>query len=137
MTMPGLLATRSSLFLVSLSASVPSLATCNLLLFYELYGPHPALHSFPTRRSSDLPVRARHGIVAATNQLASRVGLEVLQRGDRKSTRLNSSHEWTSYAVFCLKKNKLAAQLTARATRANWQAARVRARPRPRMHDAW
>src|SRR6266536_1691007 len=25
---------------------------------------------------------------------------------DRKSTRLNSSHEWTSYAVFCLKKNK-------------------------------
>ncbi len=27
------------------------------------------------------PVRARHGIVAATNQLASRVGVEVLQRG--------------------------------------------------------
>src|SRR5438105_12856746 len=24
--------------------------------------------------------------------------------GDRKSTRLNSSHEWSSYAVFCLKK---------------------------------
>src|SRR5207247_3843933 len=24
---------------------------------------------------------------------------------DRKSTRLNSSHEWISYAVFCLKKN--------------------------------
>src|SRR5207247_6745904 len=23
---------------------------------------------------------------------------------DRKSTRLNSSHEWISYAVFCLKK---------------------------------
>src|SRR6266849_8991631 len=23
---------------------------------------------------------------------------------DRKSTRLNSSHEWSSYAVFCLKK---------------------------------
>src|SRR6266849_515844 len=27
-------------------------------------------------------------------------------RRDRKSTRLNSSHEWTSYAVFCLKKKK-------------------------------
>src|SRR5438105_10071114 len=26
------------------------------------------------------------------------------RRRDRKSTRLNSSHEWTSYAVFCLKK---------------------------------
>src|SRR5207247_10611323 len=25
-------------------------------------------------------------------------------RADRKSTRLNSSHEWISYAVFCLKK---------------------------------
>src|SRR5207247_9445372 len=24
-------------------------------------------------------------------------------RSDRKSTRLNSSHEWISYAVFCLK----------------------------------
>src|SRR6266536_3965031 len=28
-------------------------------------------------------------------------------RGDRKSTRLNSSHEWISYAVFCLKKKKM------------------------------
>src|SRR5438105_12811851 len=26
------------------------------------------------------------------------------KRADRKSTRLNSSHEWSSYAVFCLKK---------------------------------
>src|SRR5438105_6058057 len=29
-----------------------------------------------------------------------------LRDGDRKSTRLNSSHEWISYAVFCLKKKK-------------------------------
>src|SRR5438105_8162140 len=28
-------------------------------------------------------------------------------REDRKSTRLNSSHEWISYAVFCLKKKKI------------------------------
>src|SRR5207247_9148238 len=26
---------------------------------------------------------------------------------DRKSTRLNSSHEWSSYAVFCLKKKNI------------------------------
>src|SRR5438105_6852619 len=26
---------------------------------------------------------------------------------DRKSTRLNSSHEWISYAVFCLKKKNV------------------------------
>src|SRR5207247_10218166 len=31
---------------------------------------------------------------------------EVPDRQDRKSTRLNSSHEWISYAVFCLKKKK-------------------------------
>src|SRR2546427_6817733 len=29
-----------------------------------------------------------------------------LPRGDRKSTRLNSSHSQISYAVFCLKKKK-------------------------------
>src|SRR5437762_4844101 len=28
-------------------------------------------------------------------------------RGDRKSTRLNSSHRCISYAVFCLKKKKI------------------------------
>src|SRR5438105_8142276 len=28
------------------------------------------------------------------------------RESDRKSTRLNSSHEWISYAVFCLKKKK-------------------------------
>src|SRR5947208_10333307 len=31
---------------------------------------------------------------------------EVSVRGDRKSTRLNSSHQIISYAVFCLKKKK-------------------------------
>src|SRR5207247_7214517 len=29
---------------------------------------------------------------------------DILAQRDRKSTRLNSSHEWISYAVFCLKK---------------------------------
>src|SRR5438094_2140683 len=32
--------------------------------------------------------------------------------GDRKSTRLNSSHRTISYAVFCLKKKKTAKQNT-------------------------
>src|SRR5207247_9037910 len=39
--------------------------------------------------------------LSATHQSASARGAE-----DRKSTRLNSSHEWISYAVFCLKKKK-------------------------------
>src|SRR2546428_9592514 len=40
---------------------------------------------------------------------AQRVGLPVAQVAvltDRKSTRLNSSHDQISYAVFCLKKKK-------------------------------
>src|SRR5206468_13007272 len=32
--------------------------------------------------------------------------LDVLQTLDRKSTRLNSSHDQITYAVFCLKKKK-------------------------------
>src|SRR2546422_7216080 len=31
---------------------------------------------------------------------------EAPEHGDRKSTRLNSSHGYISYAVFCLKKKK-------------------------------
>src|SRR5256885_8636951 len=38
--------------------------------------------------------------------------MEQLQRRDRKSTRLNSSHLVISYAVFCLKKKKKMYQLT-------------------------
>src|SRR5206468_5221195 len=43
---------------------------------------------------------------------------------DRKSTRLNSSHDQISYAVFCLKKKMHAAQLRGRVT------ARERDQPR-------
>src|SRR5256885_4839127 len=39
------------------------------------------------------------------SQIQSVVGQEM-QRTDRKSTRLNSSHLVISYAVFCLKKKK-------------------------------
>src|SRR2546430_13250217 len=38
-------------------------------------------------------------------QLGSLFGV-ILLNGDRKSTRLNSSHSQISYAVFCLKKKK-------------------------------
>src|SRR5256884_5265234 len=40
-----------------------------------------------------------------THQLRLRAGLgEMHRERDRKSTRLNSSHGYISYAVFCLKK---------------------------------
>src|SRR2546422_2275490 len=37
---------------------------------------------------------------------------EPLWAGDRKSTRLNSSHGYISYAVFCLKKKKKKTRLS-------------------------
>src|SRR2546428_7193248 len=40
--------------------------------------------------------------------------------GDRKSTRLNSSHDQISYAVFCLKKKKTTTAEYAVTTRARW-----------------
>src|SRR5207247_5203205 len=42
--------------------------------------------------------------------LVAEVHLEQARAQDRKSTRLNSSHEWISYAVFCLKKKKKEAE---------------------------
>src|SRR5688572_32171297 len=70
------------------------------------------LHSFPTRRSSDLhlhgagravrePGASGHGDALRTARRLRRARLVV---ADRKSTRLNSSHSQISYAVFCLKK---------------------------------
>src|SRR2546422_2161458 len=45
----------------------------------------------------------------APAQLALGEAAEAL--GDRKSTRLNSSHGYISYAVFCLKKKKTIAEI--------------------------
>src|SRR2546421_8096843 len=38
----------------------------------------------------------------------------LVATGDRKSTRLNSSHDQISYAVFCLKKKKHTSELQSR-----------------------
>src|SRR5207248_10276566 len=89
---------------------------------------HHHIHSFPTRRSSDLaPPGAPSGtffqatvltytvlgLVGGGGVLGSiylyRVREAMMHRPpsqDRKSTRLNSSHRTISYAVFCLKKKK-------------------------------
>src|SRR5690348_17530663 len=77
---------------------------------FRCYRPHRDLHSFPTRRSSDLTA-ARDARVDTLVPLITWNDLRYslapnntsLAR-DRKSTRLNSSHPSISYAVFCLKK---------------------------------
>src|SRR5207249_11263832 len=109
----------------------PTIHSSSFSLYFSL--DHPSLHSFPTRRSSDLVLS-----LAATAEIPSVVviagtgsavlgrtsPLKVARAGgfgpvigdtgsandigrtDRKSTRLNSSHVSISYAVFCLKKKK-------------------------------
>src|SRR2546422_5884024 len=52
------------------------------------------------------PGRKRGGRRAEGVDRHAGAGGEGRVRGDRKSTRLNSSHGYISYAVFCLKKKK-------------------------------
>src|SRR5438128_6987812 len=77
------------------------------VFFFQRYGDDRDLHSFPTRRSSDLA--SPHWSVAkpwpsSATSISSVSAFLRSARRDRKSTRLNSSHGSISYAVFCLKK---------------------------------
>src|SRR5687768_17633826 len=126
--------------LIAISCCMAACFACPMFhafFFFLSYGDHRDLHSFPTRRSSDLfalhptangvehhrPGRrasATQGFRRAMRWQRSRrreswtvsalfahepvTIMRSGQRGDRKSTRLNSSHGYISYAVFCLKK---------------------------------
>src|SRR5947207_12603469 len=58
---------------------------------------HDALPISPVRASEDHTARRPKRSNTSSNGSSA-------SNGDRKSTRLNSSHTVTSYAVFCLKK---------------------------------
>src|SRR5690349_23832496 len=99
-----------------------------LSVFFYAYGDHQDLHSFPTRRSSDLSNQlggngGNGGAGGSASASVFSVGFGPTNGAaytatatggnggaggvpDRKSTRLNSSHVEISYAVFCLKKKK-------------------------------
>src|SRR6266566_9550250 len=74
------------------------------LFFFQCYGARRDLHSFPTRRSSDLRPSGACPRGAAASASSRRRRSRLRESGDRTSTRLNSSHLVISYAVFCLKK---------------------------------
>src|SRR5699024_11941540 len=100
-------------------------------LYFSPFLHHRPLHSFPTRRSSDLSAhRAQNRHPDTVHHTSHRNDRSPYLAGgfslifilqtkrchfihtvgstssneDRKSTRLNSSHVSISYAVFCLKK---------------------------------
>src|SRR5258708_31894411 len=49
---------------------------------------------------------AAYAIDILPARIELRTQYRIVAEGDRKSTRLNSSHQIISYAVFCLKKKK-------------------------------
>src|SRR2546427_6317433 len=67
---------------------------------------------FRSLHRSALPVRRGHDLPHGAPKCGVGVGVERDRRGDRKSTRLNSSHSQISYAVFCLKKKKKTKDVT-------------------------
>src|SRR5258708_26043717 len=71
----------------------------------ELLGGHflagGGLHQ---RRSAE---EDRAGVLHDHRFVRHRRNVRAAGEGDRKSTRLNSSHQIISYAVFCLKKKKI------------------------------
>src|SRR5438105_14742448 len=92
---------------------------CSLSLFFLMIRRPPRSTLFPyttlfrsacpeADRSNQLPHRlllVPYRLSGAQRFEYAHAPRECARRGrDRKSTRLNSSHEWISYAVFCLKK---------------------------------
>src|SRR2546422_6124516 len=74
--------------------------------------PRSTLFPYTTLFRSRFRAAAEKGLLKIISKmgisaLSSYCGAQIFEAlGDRKSTRLNSSHGYISYAVFCLKKKK-------------------------------
>src|SRR5438034_5168076 len=91
-----------------------------LSLFFSNDPPTTEIYTLSLHDALPISLRpgGRHGTLASSSEeppervqpaVSSRsrmTGAIVRRMGDRKSTRLNSSHTVISYAVFCLKKKK-------------------------------
>src|SRR6266536_5655279 len=64
----------------------------------------PAGHPLGGEEASEAAASGVAAVAECGSTMAGpRPSRTVTRQRDRKSTRLNSSHEWSSYAVFCLK----------------------------------
>src|SRR2546429_5139876 len=76
----------------------------------ERNGAGPVVECAPGRAGVSEPGTARQGRRKADRdyrESAPRQPVAAHMGADRKSTRLNSSHGYISYAVFCLKKKRI------------------------------
>src|SRR5262245_66282536 len=97
---------------VALHTAVPPALSLSLSFFYLMIRRPPRSTLFPYTtlfRSLDGDDENDNGLIDERGFALDFDGNRVtarLERQDRKSTRLNSSHLGISYAVFCLKKKK-------------------------------
>src|SRR2546421_1819458 len=85
------------------AAKAPYVATMDA----DLSHPPVFLKDFwQQRHEADLLIASRYVQGGRADMGAGRRVLSYILNRDRKSTRLNSSHDQISYAVFCLKKKK-------------------------------
>src|SRR3712207_8773476 len=59
-----------------------------------------------TRREAPCQIKHKSIVTGLSNTPKAWHQIQLMEKLDRKSTRLNSSHANISYAVFCLKKKK-------------------------------
>src|SRR5207244_11336356 len=103
------------------------LASSSCSFFFFSHGLHPVLYSFSLHDALPISCMRPGCVLAYANPVCSVIGSASMSARsatqglfvspihatvavgalDRKSTRLNSSHQIISYAVFCLKKKKL------------------------------
>src|SRR5207247_9370894 len=83
---------------------LPALAGKEGVRADEVLLPQP--EAGPEAEQPGTPQPVAELVTEVVAQRGNRLGRAWLLRLDRKSTRLNSSHEWISYAVFVLKKKR-------------------------------
>src|SRR5207245_9936118 len=110
----------SSLLFSLLSCALLSCLLCSLCFFFLMLRRPPRSTLFPyttlfrsPRGHLDRRLPGRHDGPGPDHPAGGLFHSHWRMAGDRKSTRLNSSHGSISYAVFCLKKKKQAADIPA------------------------
>src|SRR5699024_12577048 len=102
---------------VSASSLTPPSPSVSCLFFFLMIRPPPRSTLFPyttlfrSKYNDHTDWKGQLATFIKTYYLCR--GIKNLDTGDRKSTRLNSSHVSISYAVFCLKKKNTASRLAA------------------------